>query len=103
MDELEVSRAKILRGQIILKLYNTYGEDISLNVLKGMLRYTGECRENDIKKAMYYLGGDNKRYIKLKLNEENYMDSKVWLTPTGVNLAEGDAEDIGVEGADLNE
>lgn len=100
MDELEVSRAKILRGQIIIKLYSTYGEDISLNVLKGMLRYTGECRDSEIKKAMYYLGGEQKRYIKLKLNDENYMDSQVWLTPAGVNLAEGDITDVGV---DLNE
>lgn len=96
MEELEVFRAKILRGQIIVKLYSTYGEDISLNVLKGMLRYIGDCRESDIKKALYYLGGENKRYIKLKLNEDNYMDSQVWLTPAGVNLAEGDLEDVGV-------
>lgn len=100
MDELYVSKAKILRGQIVTKLYSTYGEDITLNVLKGMLRYTGECRESEIKKAMYYLGGEQKRYIKLLLNEDNYMDSRVWLTPAGVNLAEGDLSDVGV---DMNE
>lgn len=100
MDELYVSKAKILRGQIVTKLYSTYGEDITLNVLKGMLRYTGECRESEIKKAMYYLGGEQKRYIKLLLNEDNDMDSRVWLTPAGVNLAEGDLSDVGV---DMNE
>ena len=51
----------------------------------------------DIKKAVYYLGGESKRYVKLQLNEEDYMESKIWLTPLGVNLAEGDITDVGVD------
>lgn len=97
MLPIEISRAKALRGNIIEKLYASYGEDISLSVLKGLLRYRSECRELDIKKAIYYLGGENKRYVKLQLDENDYMESKIWLTPLGVNLAEGDLKDVGVE------
>lgn len=97
MQSIEVTRAKTLRGNIIEKLYSSYGEDISLSVLKGLLRYTSGCSEMDIKKAIYYLGGENKRYVKLVLNEEDYMESKIWLTPAGVNLAEGDITDVGVD------
>lgn len=99
-DILKIAKAKDLRGKIIEKLYCSYGEDINLEVLRGLLRFTGNVNELDIKKAIYYLGGEGKRYVKLQLNEDNYMDSKVWLTPAGVNLAEGDISDIGVE---LNE
>lgn len=97
MQAIEVTKAKALRGNIIEKLYSSYGEDISLSVLKGLLRYTSECRELDIKKAIYYLGGEGKRYVKLLLNEDEYMESKIWLTPVGVNLAEGDLKDVGVD------
>ena len=97
MQAIEITRAKALRGSIIEKLYTSYGEDISLSVLKGLLIYTSDCRELDIKKAVYYLGGESKRYVKLQLNEEDYMESKIWLTPLGVNLAEGDITDVGVD------
>lgn len=96
-DILKVTKAKDLRGKIIEKLYLSYGEDINLVVLQGLLRFNGNISEMDIKKAIYYLGGENKRYVKLQLEEDNYMNSKIWLTPAGVNLAEGDITDVGVE------
>ena len=96
-DILKVTKAKELRKKIIEKLYTSYGEDINLEVLRGLLRYTGNVQELEIKKAIYYLGGEGKRYVKLQLDEDNYMNSKIWLTPAGVNLAEGDIVDIGVE------
>ena len=96
-DILKVTKAKELRKKIIEKLYTSYGEDINLEVLRGLLRYTGNVQELEIKKAIYYLGGEGKRYVKLQLDEDNYMNSKIWLTPAGVNLAEGDITDIGVE------
>ena len=46
---------------------------------------------------MYYLGGEEKRYIHVEVNKDNWMDSLIWLTPAGVNLAEGDIRDMGVE------
>lgn len=58
MQTIEITRAKSLRGNIIEKLYSSYGEDISLSVLKGLLRYTSECREIDIKKAIFFRSGN---------------------------------------------
>ena len=49
-----------------------------------------------MKKSIFYLGGEGKRYIHVEVNKENWMDSVIWLTPAGVNLAEGDIEDVGV-------
>lgn len=99
MNQMEISRAKLLRGSIIKKLYEFYGDDITLEVLKGVLRMNsyGYDIEKEIRKAIYYLGGEDKRYVKLVLDEENYMSSMIWLTPRGVNLAEGDLNDIGVD------
>ena len=34
--------------------------------------------------------------MKLVYDKDNYMNSLIWLTPRGVNLAEGDEKDIGV-------
>lgn len=98
MNQIEVSKAKTLRGNIISKLYEYYGEDITLDILKNVLRMSsfGYDIEKEIRKAIYYLGGVGKEYVKLVLNEENYMSSLIWLTPRGVNLAEGDIEDVGV-------
>ena len=98
VNQVEVSRAKCLRGNIISKLYEFYGEDITLDVLKRVLRisFYGYDVEKEIRKAIYYLGGVQKEYVKLVLNEEDYMASLIWLTPKGVNLAEGDLEDVGV-------
>lgn len=99
MKQIDISKAKGLRGSIISKLYEFYGEDISLGVLKNVLRISsyGYDVEKEIKKAIYYLGGAGKEYVKLVLDTENYMNSLIWLTPKGVNLAKGDIEDIGVE------
>ena len=96
MNEMEVSERKILRGNIIEKLYKRYGEDIRIAVLKNLLRTSGFVTEDELQKAVFYLGGDEKRYIHVELNQENWLDSLIWLTPKGVNLAEGDIEDVGV-------
>ena len=50
-----------------------------------------KCRQMN-----YYLGGEEKRYVHVELSGDNWMDSMIWLTPKGVNLAEGDVEDMGV-------
>ena len=66
-------------------------------VLKSALRAKGFVDDAEIKKAVYYLGGEGKRYIHVEVDLENWTDSLIWLTPAGVNLAEGDLEDAGVE------
>ncbi len=96
MDKMEIAKAKILRGNIIEKLYACYGDDITVSSLKQVLAYKGYNSDQEIKKAVYYLAGAKKEYVKLVYNKENYMDSLICLTPTGVNLAEGDIVDKGV-------
>ena len=96
MDLVKIIEAKNLRGDIIEKLYLYYGKDIRITVLKSALRVKGYVNDDEIKKAIFYLGGDGKRYIHVEVNNENWMDSVIWLTPMGVNLAERDIEDKGV-------
>ncbi len=96
MNEMEVSERKILRGNVIEKLYKNYGSDIRIAVLKNLLRTSGFVTEQELQKTIFYLGGEEKRYIHVELNQENWLDSLIWLTPKGINLAEGDIEDVGV-------
>ena len=96
MDALEISEVKILRGDVIEKLYMTYGTDIRIAAIRNALRSKGLIPEESLKKCIFYLGGEGKRYIHVEVNKENWMDSVIWLTPAGVNLAEGDIEDVGV-------
>ena len=93
---LEIIKTKQLRGNILEALYHYYGEDISLSVLKSSLMLSGLLTDARLKSAIYYLGGKEKEYVHLELNKNDYMDSLIWLTPRGVNLAEGDLEDVGV-------
>lgn len=96
MDQLKVAEAKLLRGAVISKLYMTYGTDIRIYALKNLLRSKGLVQDEDLKKTIFYLGGDGKRYIHVEVNKEEWRDSMIWLTPAGVNLAEKDIEDVGV-------
>lgn len=93
---MAAAAAKVLRGDIIEKLYLYYGVDVKIAVLKSALRSQGYVDDAEIRKAIYYLGGEEKRYIHVELNAENWMNSLIWLTPRGVNLAEKDIEDVGV-------
>ena len=81
MDLVKIIEAKNLRGDIIEKLYLYYGQDIRITVLKSALRVKGYVNDDEIKKAIFYLGGDGKRYIHVEVNNENWMDSVIWLTP----------------------
>lgn len=96
MDRLEVNELKLLRGDIIESLYRTYGTDIRIAALRNALRSKGLIPEDQLRKCIYYLGGEGKRYIHVEVNQENWLDSMIWLAPAGVNLAEGDLEDVGV-------
>lgn len=96
MDAVKAAEAKLFRGSVIEKLYLTYGTDIRIATLKNALRNRGYVQDDELKKAIFYLGGAGKKYIHVELNKENWADSLIWLTPAGVNLAERDIEDIGV-------
>ena len=96
MDAIKIAETKILRGSVIEKLYMTYGTDIRIGALKNALRSKGHILDDELKKVIFYLGGEGKRYIDVEVNKDNWTDSMIWLTPAGVNLAEKDIEDIGV-------
>lgn len=96
MNELDVIKAKELRGNIIEALYRNYGEDITISVLKNALPLSGFIKVSDIRNALFYLSGKQKEYVKVVFDKEDYMHSLVWLTPIGINLAEGDIQDVGV-------
>ncbi len=87
----------MLRGNVIERLYSTYGEDLRIAILKNLLRTSGLVTDAELQKAIFYLGGDGKKYVHVEVNRDNWLDSTIWLTPAGVNLAEGDITDIGVE------
>ncbi len=95
-NELKITEAKIFRGNIIEKLYEYYGQDIRISTLKAALRVRRYFDDMEIQKAIYYLGGDEKRYVHVEVDPESWTDSMIWLTPKGVNLAEGDMKDMGV-------
>lgn len=97
MEPMEIAKAKVLRWDIVETLYRYYGTDIRIVVLKSALRAKGFVDDVEIKKAVFYLGGEGKRYIHVEVDRENWTDSLIWLTPAGVNLAEGDLDDAGVE------
>ncbi len=94
-DIMTINAAKILRGDLIKLLYRYYGTDIKITVLRSSLRVRGYVDDEELRKAVYYLGGEGKRYIHVE-PAKVFADSMIWLTPAGVNLAEGDVEDIGV-------
>ena len=80
MNEMQVAERKVLRGDVVEKLYANYGTDLRIAVLKNLLR----------------VRGDGKRYIHVEVDQDNWLDGLIWLTPAGVNLAEGDLSDTGV-------
>ncbi len=96
MDQVKVTEAKLLRGAVISKLYMTYGTDIRISALKNLLRSRGFVQEEELRKVIFYLGGDGKKYIHVEVDKDDWKNGLIWLTPAGVNLAEKDVEDIGV-------
>lgn len=74
MNMMEAAKARILRGDIIENLYRYYGTDIKIAVLKSALRTKGFVEDQEIKKAVYYLGGEEKRYIHVEVNKDNWMN-----------------------------
>ena len=89
---LEIAEAKKLRGDIVETLYTLYPQETSVSTLRSMLRYMGVQSEASIKKALFYLEG--KEYIGVDAAEV-YENSRVHLTPLGINLAENDFNDVG--------
>lgn len=96
MDKHEIARAKALRSDIIEKLYDFYSEPVSISTLRNLLRYKTYNSEKNITRAIEYLSGEDKEFVEVELDENNYLNSLIRLKPRGVNLAEGDITDVGV-------
>ena len=79
MNEMQVAERKVLRGDVIEKLYQNYGTDIRIAILKNYLRIRGFVTEEELRKAIYYLGGEGKRYIHVEVNKDNWLDGTIWL------------------------
>ena len=52
MNEMQVSERKVLRGDVIEKLYSNYGKDIRIAVLKNFLRIGGFVTEDELQKEI---------------------------------------------------
>jgi hypothetical protein len=67
-------------------------------MLRSLLRYKNYSGDKEIKRAVEYLSEEERRLIKITPSENGaYWDAGVSLTANGVNLAEGDKTDVGVE------
>ena len=51
MNRLEVADRKVLRGNVIEKLYANYGDDLRIASLKNLLRTSGLVTEDELKKG----------------------------------------------------
>lgn len=106
MNRVEITERKLLRGRVVTILYDRHGEDLRIAVLKNLLRTGGLVTEKELLKAIYYLGDQNGKsdpYIYVEKDEDNWLDGRIWLTRAGNNLAEGDIEDVGIEGIEIDE
>ncbi|MCL2618163.1 MAG: hypothetical protein FWD98_03810 [Defluviitaleaceae bacterium] len=97
MSLLNVAKSKSLRGDIIRSLYDLYDTAIPISRVHDLLRYKSFYNKEDIRRAVGYLSGDKKEYVQIELNDKDYGASFVKLTPAGINLAEGDITDMGVQ------
>ena len=52
MNEMQVAERKVLRGDVIEKLYQNYGTDIRIAILKNYLRIRGFVTEEELRKAI---------------------------------------------------
>ena len=53
MNEITAAENKILRGNVIEKLYKNYGEDIKIAILRNLLRTRGYITELELKKVIF--------------------------------------------------
>jgi len=97
MNRLSVVKAKALRGDIVKNLYEFSDMPIPMSKIEGLLRYKSFYSKDEIKKAVSYLAGAKKEFVTVDINESDYWASFIQLTPAGINLAEGDITDMGVE------
>lgn len=97
MEQTEVIKNKMLRGQILRTLTLFYPSPVDVNGIKSALLTRGMFVSADILKPLHYL--EDKQYI--KISEAKISDLKdsdlIGLTAKGIDLMEGTIEDLGVD------
>jgi len=90
--------AKNIRGQILKLLYFRQCDKVTVSMIRGLLRYKNYSSEKAVEQAIRYLAGEGKRYILVEINDNDFEDSLVEISPTGIDLMENENEkrDIGV-------
>jgi len=73
----EIIKTKLLRGEIINKLYDMYGSATPIRAINKLLRYNSYYSDTDVRKAVEYLRGVRKEFIEVILDENDYWASFV--------------------------
>lgn len=96
MDEVQTTRNKMYRGQVVKTLGFFYPDPMTVEDLKGALIARGISITADTVKVLHYLA--DKEYIRIKEggNSEFKDDDIVHLTAKGIDLIEATIIDPGV-------
>ena len=99
MDQVQVHKNKMLRGQVLRTLALFYPSPVSIANIKTSLMQRGMFSGSDVSKVLEYLSDEKKGYIKISEGKlKNFEDDDmVKLTSVGVDLIEGTLCDPGVE------
>lgn len=97
VEQTEIMKNKMLRGQILRALSLFYPSPVDVNGIKASLATRGMFVSADVLKPLHYL--KDKGYV--NVNEPNIMEIKdsnlVELTAKGIDLIEGTIDDPGVD------
>jgi hypothetical protein len=97
MDQVQVVKNKMMRGQVLRTLALFYPSPITISNLKSALITRGMTLTADTTKVLHYLA--DKKYIKVTKGNlaEIEDDDLIELTASGVDLLEGSVDDLGVD------
>jgi hypothetical protein len=97
MNQTEVMKNKMLRGQVLRTLTLFYPSPVDVSGIKSALLTRGLLITADITKVLYYL--KDKQYINISKSTITEIEDSdlVELTAKGVDLIEGTIDDPGVE------
>lgn len=97
MNQTEVMKNKMLRGQVLRTLTLFYPSPVDMQGIKSALITRGLFITADIVKVIHYL--DDKEYIKTRESKIGEIEDSnlIELTAKGVDLIEGTITDSGVD------
>lgn len=97
MDQVQVAKNKMMRGQVLRTLALFYPSQVSIGSIKNSLLTRGLTISKDTSKILHYLKG--KKYINITEGglKDIEDDDLIELTAKGVDLVEGTIDDPGVD------